>query len=517
MRRVIAAAAVAALTSGVIAAQPAAAKRPDKPKPDRSVVAAERLTDAVTVNGILRHLRQFQVIANENGGNRASGLPGHEASADYIQTQLERAGYEVSRQSFTFPFFQELSPSVLETGDEAFEHQTFNYSGSGHVTGVVVPTTDLVIPATPEPSSTSGCEPEDFTPAPTDPAIALVQRGTCDFAVKVDNAVAAGYDAIIIMNEGNPGRTEVLAGTLGAPKTVPVVGVSYEDGVALAEGGDVEATVTTEVESDPDRETFNLIANLPAKGDRRNDEVVVVGAHLDSVPDGPGINDNGSGSAGILEIALQLSETKLDRKLERPVRFAWWGAEELGLLGAEHYVNSLSTDEVNSIYANLNFDMIGSSNYVRFVYDGDGSAGGPSGPPGSGEIKQLFTDYFESRDQAWEPTEFNGRSDYGPFIAAGIPAGGVFSGADGIKTPEQEQIYGGTAGEIYDPCYHRACDDITAINTSALHELGDAAAWGLARLVLNPRGLFPDGSVAPKGPRAKNGPKFDSPGHLSRR
>ncbi|TSD65171.1 M28 family peptidase [Aeromicrobium piscarium] len=525
MKRLLCAAAAAALAGGLVAAQPATAK---PPKPDDRAAQAQKVVDGVTVNGILRHLRQFQVIANAHDGNRASGLPGHEASADYIETQLRRAGYQVERQTFTFPFFQELAPSVLRTDAGDIEHHTFTYSGGGDVTGAVVPTNDIVIPATPEPSSTSGCEASDFDAAPEDPAIALVQRGTCDFAVKVENAVAAGYDAVIVMNEGNPGRTDIATGTLGAPQDVPVVGISYDDGVALAEGA-VTVTVTTEVESDPDRETFNLIAELPArhqhakgpgkgKGPKkppqvREDEAIVVGAHLDSVTEGPGINDNGSGSAGILEIALQLSRTGVADRLERPVRFAWWGAEELGLLGSEHYVASLSPDELGSIYANLNFDMIGSENYVRFLYDGDGSAGGPAGPPGSGEIRDIFAGFFERQGLAWEPTEFDGRSDYGPFIAAGIPAGGVFSGADGMKTEQEAQIYGGTAGEIYDSCYHQLCDDMTAINTNALHELGDAAAWGVAQLGLG-QPLYPDMSRAPYSQQLTT-PDFDYKGGLA--
>ena len=133
------------------------------------------------------------------------------------------------------------------------------------------------------------------------------------------------------------------------------------------------------------------------------------------------------------------------------MRFAFWGAEESGLLGSEHYVDSLSDDELATIYANLNFDMVGSPNYVRFVYDGDGSDTDPAGPPGSAQIEAIFNDYFASQGLASEPTAFDGRSDYGPFIAVGIPAGGLFSGAEGVKTPEQAAVYGGTAGVAVRP------------------------------------------------------------------
>lgn len=362
-----------------------------------------------------------------------------------------------------------------------------------------------MIPPGAEPSSSnSGCEASDFPAAPTEAAIALVQRGTCTFEDKATNAAAAGYDAVIIFNEGQPGREGLLTGTLGNPVDIPVVGVSYADGAALAEAG-VTARVTTSTETDLNRETENVIADLPAKAlkDTNQDEVVVVGAHLDSVAVGPGINDNGTGSATILETAEQMSALKLTKKLERPVRFAFWGAEESGLLGSEHYVAELSDAELSKIYANLNFDMLGSPNYVRFVYDGDGSAGGDAGPAGSDAIEGIFTDYFDAKGLASEPTDFDGRSDYGPFIDAGIPAGGLFSGAEGVKTAEEAAIYGGTAGQPYDACYHAACDDITNLNTTALHELGDAAAHATGVLTMSPSGLFPDGSLKGKESRSK--------------
>jgi Zn-dependent M28 family amino/carboxypeptidase len=380
------------------------------------------------------------------------------------------------------------TPTVYETG-------TFDFSGSGEVTGQVFATNDIVIPPnpTPPPNSTSGCEPGDFAPAPAEDAVALIQRGTCDFSVKVTNAQAAGYDAVIIFNEGNPGRTDLFIGTLGGPFTIPVVGLSFADAAALyaqlQAGQTVVVRVLTETEIDPTRMTTNIIADS-ATGSA--DRVVVVGAHLDSVIAGPGINDNGSGTSTILEIAEEMAELGIRNR--QKVRFAFWGAEELNLLGSEHYVNTLSNEELQSIKANLNFDMLGSPNYVRFVYDGDGSDGGPVGPPGSAQIEDLFNDYFASQGLATDPTPFDGRSDYGPFIAVGIPAGGLFSGAEGEKTAEQAAVYGGTAGEPYDPCYHQACDDITNLNTKARFELGDAAAHATMTLARTRTGFFEDGS-----------------------
>ncbi|GAA3524697.1 aminopeptidase [Aeromicrobium flavum] len=499
MKRAIIAASAVVLTAGLVTASPAEAK----PGPAVPKGQTTKLTKAVQVNGILKHLRQFQRIANANDGNRASGLPGYEASVDYVTQQLRKSGYTVKKQAFTFPFWQDLSPATLTVDGSTVETASFTYSGDGSITGPIVPANVTLPPTAPPGETESGCAVSDFQPAPAEPAIALVQRGTCPFGDKVDNAVAAGYDAVLIFNEGQEGRTSLVAGTLGEPKSVPVAGLSYEDGAALATAENPTGTLTTDTEFDPEATTWNVIADLPKKRLKKikhKDQVVVVGAHLDSVAEGPGINDNGTGSAGILEIAKQLRKTKLDRKLQRPVRFAFWGAEEAGLLGSEHYVANLSERQLSKIYANLNFDMIGSPNYARFVYDGDGSDG-DAGPAGSGAIEKVFTGYFDSKGLASEPTAFDGRSDYGPFIAAGIPAGGLFTGAEGVKTPEQVPLYGGTAGVAYDECYHSECDDITNVNVDALHEMGDAAAFAVATLGLSKRGLYPDGSrkAAKKG------------------
>lgn len=448
-----------------------------------------RLRNAVTVEGVLEHERAFQQIANRSGGIRASGTAGYDRSVSYVAGKLRGAGYEVTLQRFAFPFFQKtgegafarISPNP-RTFTPGTDFETGTYSGDGDVTGELVPTNDIVLPPTPAPSSTSGCEPTDFPVAPPGPAVALVQRGTCTFQQKVENAAAAGYEAVILFNEGQEGRQDLFVGTLGVPQSIPAIFVSFALGRQLyrqTTAGEVTVRVATDVISGT-RTTRNVIADT-AGG--RIDRVVVVGAHLDSVTEGPGINDNGSGSSTILEIALQMRRLNI-RPLNK-VRFAFWGAEELGLLGSEYYVQNLSTQARRNLDVNLNFDMVGSPNYARFVYDGDGSLTpenpDDAGPEGSDTVEQVFLDYFASRNLATEPTPFDGRSDYGPFIAVGIAAGGLFSGAEGIKTPEQAAKFGGTAGVAFDPCYHQACDTIRNLSRQSLNELGDAAAHAVVR------------------------------------
>ena len=230
---------------------------------------------------------------------------------------------------------------------------------------------------------------------------------------------------------------------------------------------------------------YNLIADWPG-GD--TGDTLMIGAHLDSVAAGPGINDNGTGSAANLEVALAVARSGFQPT--RHLRFGWWGAEELGLRGSTAYVNSLTSAQRDAIGGYLNFDMVGSPNPGYFLYDGDNSDGtgaGP-GPSGSAQIERTLADYFTSIGVPTRGTDFDGRSDYGPFIANGIPAGGIFTGAEGRKTAAQVQLWGGTTG-AFDPCYHRACDTIGNVDDTALDRNSDAiayAVWTLAQGATTP-------------------------------
>jgi Zn-dependent M28 family amino/carboxypeptidase len=369
---------------------------------------------------------------------------------------------------FVFPaLLQQLTPINAE-----YETGTFTNSGDGDVTGPVIPVDINLVPPR---ASTSGCEAADFAgldfSGPND--IALIQRGTCTFADKALNAQAAGAEAVIIFNQGNtPDREALIVGTLApAEPTIPVVGASFADGVALAQPG---STARVRVVPSETRTDVNVIAELPGTSD---DNVVMAGAHLDSVPAGPGINDNGSGSAALLETALMMAKVKP----ENTVRFAWWGAEESGLIGSTAYVEGLSQAERDRIALYLNYDMVGSPNYIFMVYDADQStftAPVPV-PPGSEAIEDLYESYYTLIDEPYDDTEFSGRSDYQAFIEAGIPSGGLFTGAEVVKTPEQEAIWGGTAGEQFDPCYHEDCDTFNNVDLHALEVNSDLIAFAM--------------------------------------
>lgn len=217
--------------------------------------------------------------------------------------------------------------------------------------------------------------------------------------------------------------------------------------------------------------SYNIVAQT--KGGNQ-DSVLAVGAHSDSVFAGPGINDDGSGTIGILETALQLTKYSTNNA----IRFLFWSAEEFGLLGSEHYVTTLPDAELDKIRLYLNFDMIASPNYISAIYDGDGSSFNITGPPGSAEAEEFFEKWFEDQGLPFTATDFDGRSDYGPFLDAGVPAGGIFTGAEEVKTEEQAALFGGQEGVAYDMNYHQAGDNYTNLNFEAftIHTKAIAAA-----------------------------------------
>lgn len=451
----------------------------------------KELSNEVTGDRVFKHLRAFQRIADANDGNRAMGTSGYEASARYVESVLRKSGYRPERQYFSFDELvvdtQSLHAAGIDVPGPLYAAEFAPDTPVGGITGPI---------AQPIDANRHGCTAADWAGVEVTGAVALVSRGTCSFGQKVAAAAAAGADAAILYNNiAGP-----LNPTLGAegPDWIPTVGISLEAGqaiiAALAGGG--EATATYDLQTHVETfESFNVIAQT-RKGD--DDNVVMLGAHLDGVEEGPGINDNGTGSAAILETAVQLARSG---KINNAVRFAWWGAEERGLIGSTHYVNDLvanAPDELDKIATYLNFDMVGSTNYTIGVYDANEStyeAPVPV-PEGSVATEAILTDYFDSIDQPWVDSPFSGRSDYQAFINNGIPASGLFTGADGIKTEEEAEIFGGTAGIPLDPNYHSVGDDLSNVDRTALdimsRAIGDAAQE-LARSTESINGVVPDG------------------------
>jgi Zn-dependent M28 family amino/carboxypeptidase len=431
----------------------------------------DALARAITPNGLRSHLVALAAIARRSGGTRETGGRGYQQSVAYVAGQLREAGYRPRLQSFSFDLFRETRPPRFERlspGPTRYrvrrDFVTMRYSGGEAVSAQLAPVGFA--------SASSGCDRSQFAGFPPG-AAALLRRGTCFFSVKARNAKAAGAAAVLIANEGVPGRTAPILGTLVRPGIgIPVLGISSALGGELArsaQAGTVRVRIALSVVTRRAR-AVNVIADLPG----RRGGVILLGAHLDSVATGPGINDNGSGSALVLEIARQAR--RLGVRRARGLSFAFWGAEELGLVGSSAYMRSLSTRERRQILAALNFDMVGSPNHGRFVYDGDNA------PPGSARIERLFRAHFAARRQSVEEVRLRGSSDHATFARAGIPVGGLFTGADARKDADLARRFGGAASQPYDPCYHQACDTLSNVNVRALDQMADAAAVVALRL-----------------------------------
>ena len=457
--------------------------------------ALPALAQAITEEGLLSHLEALQAIADANRGNRSAYSSGYSESADYVAAQLEDAGYIVERVPFTARSseIQEVSLTYGEaTPAYGDDYLVFSESGSGSVNGKVQ-AVDIVLPPGAENSSTSGCEASDFSDFASG-SIALIQRGTCPFGDKVANAQDAGASAVLIFNEGQAGRRVAFAGSLGFTATVPVLGLSYAQGEALSQVTRAKVEVVLDVTESTD---VNLIART-AGGDPGLR--LVVGAHMDSVSAGPGINDNGSGTAAILEMAIQLAALDLD--LEHQVQFSFWGAEELGLVGSFAWLEeSAASGELGAVDAALNFDMLASPNGVAFLYDGDGSAepsqwDHPQGVPSGSDVLEaaLLQALGES---ASRPVALGVPSDSYGFVSYGIPTGGLFSGANNTKTGDEAQDFGGQSGQAYDACYHQGCDSLSNVDPALYLLLAQAAAAGLQDIALSDERLRSPGAIAP--------------------
>lgn len=297
-----------------------------------------------------------------------------------------------------------------------------------------------------------GCDVSDFPANLTAGNIALVQRGVCPFGDKLINAGKAGAVALVIYDDDAP-----LHGTLGSPTgdEVPTLSISTKDAKeyidVLKKKPHHKFEVTLYVNSYVNKiKTINVVAETR---DGDHDNVVSLGAHSDSVSEGPGINDDGSGTISLLEVAKQLTKFKV----KNAVRFAWWAAEEEGLLGSYAYANALLPEENSKVRLFMDYDMMASPNYEYQVYD----ANNKDHPNGSGDLKDLYINWYKEHGLNYTLVPFDGRSDYVGFIDVGIPAGGIATGAEGVKTKKGVEKFGGKAGEWFDPCYHQLCDDLS--------------------------------------------------------
>jgi len=425
----------------------------------------EVLRQRVTTDALVAHLAKLQAIADSHDGTRAVGTPGYDASVDYVAGMLRNKGFDVQTPDFQTRVFETAKPE-LTVGGAVINANTLEFSaGTAGVSGPLV-----AAPA----DETPGCVPADYDGIAVKGAVVLVDRGSCPFSEKQAIATKLGAVAMIVADNVDE---ESMGGTLGenTAVTIPVISVSKADGARLrAAPGPATLKLAASTNTINAR---SVIATTKTGSDR---DVVMVGAHLDSVPAGPGINDNGSGVAAVLETALQLGSSP---ELKHAVRFGFWGAEEIGLVGSMTYIESLNVDQLKDIALYLNFDMIGSPNPGYFTYDGDQSTALEDGqspprvPEGSPGIERTFVEYLKSVGKTAEDTSFDGRSDYDGFTMAGIPSGGLFTGAEENMTAEQAALWGGTPDAPFDPNYHKATDTLDHVDRTALGINGGGVAF----------------------------------------
>jgi aminopeptidase S len=207
--------------------------------------------------------------------------------------------------------------------------------------------------------------------------------------------------------------------------------------------------------------------------------VVMAGAHLDSVPDGPGINDNATGAAALLEIATRTGGSP---DVPNALRFAFWGGEELGMYGSTAYVAGLPPAERQKLKAYLNLDMLGSPNPGYFVQGGVGGGRDEAGPAGSADVAKVLVEQLAVVGVKAENVPFDDGSDFAAFLEAGIPTGGLYTGDKKRKSAAQATLWGGQEGERFDHCYHQACDTIGNVDAVTFDRNVDATAATLIRL-----------------------------------
>ncbi|MGB2919920.1 MAG: M28 family metallopeptidase [Mycobacterium sp.] len=479
-RTVTAALAVVVLAIGGCSRQatPVPAPTPD-PDPAAAVEFADGLREKVGVDAMMAHLVRFAEIADAHGGNRALGTPGYDASLDYVVDALRDKGFDVDTPEFEVRIPWADEPALTVAGDSV-EARPLEYTIGTEPGGVTGP----LLPARVE--DTPGCTADDYDGLPVEGAVVLVDRGSCPFGAKQAVAAERGAVALIVANNEDGDQ---MGGTLGQDTEVriPVVSVTKDVGAQLRgqPGAPTALTLNAGVRIE---QTRNVIAQTRTGSTA---DIVMVGAHLDSVAEGPGINDNASGVAAVLETALQLGSSP---QINNAVRFGFWGAEEFGLLGSSNYVESLDAEGLKDIALYLNFDMIGSPNPGYFTYDGDQSTapdpreGNPRIPEGSAGIERTLVDYLDRQGKPGEDTLFNGRSDYDAFTRSGVPAGGLFSGAEAEKSARQAEIWGGQADAPFDPNYHKDTDTLDKIDRTAMQIHGGGVAYSVGLYAQDQRG-----------------------------
>jgi Zn-dependent M28 family amino/carboxypeptidase len=435
-------------------------------------VSGEQLASKVSVDNVYAHLAELQKIADAHDDNRADGTPGYQASVDYVAKALRDKGFDVQT-----PEFQRLSGS--QGGRPVLTVAGRNYRVDQASLLLTTPPGGLRA-LTLRPRKAAGCTTADYGSTSVKGAIAVVDDSGCSIVDKHRAAFAAGAVGMLVVSEATPARP------VGAPPGLFTPGYYRQFKIPVGvidEGADsalrrTNSPVTLVLDNKPVMTTSRNVVAQTKTGDSAN--VVVVGAHLDSVRSGPGVNDNGSGVAAVLETALQLGA---EPQGGNAVRFAFWGAGDVSLDGSTDYLRSLNADQLKDIAMYLNVDTIGSTNAGYFTDDGDQSTQAGAkvtpAPEGSAGIERMLAGRLSLAGVRPADVPLGRGSDYAPFLSAGIPIGGVTAGSTQLKSDVQARIWGGRAGVAFDPNYHTPRDTIDNVDRTALGILASSAAFAV--------------------------------------
>jgi Zn-dependent M28 family amino/carboxypeptidase len=453
------------------------------------------LAGKITSDAMYTHLRKLAEIADANKGTRAEGTPGYTASVDYVVAVLRDNGFDVQ------------TPEFDRMGSTRQGAQTLTVAGRNYP----VDQASLLLTTAPgglnattlRPQRSPGCGQADYGAADVKGAIAVVDDSGCSIVDKQNAAIAKGAVGLLVVSTGRGNGSPAGLFTPGYYQRlkVPVAVIQADVDAALRR---TRAPVRLTLDSKALMVKSRNVVAQTKTGDARN--VVVVGAHLDSVAAGPGINDNGSGVAAVLQSAVELGSQP---QVTNAVRFAFWGAEETGLEGSTKYLAGLDRDQLNDIALYLNFDMLGSPNAGFFTYDGDQS-GQPnpdipaaSVPAGSAGIERTLAGYLNLAGRRPADMPLGRGTDYSPFLVAGIPIGGMTTGAAHQKTEVQARLWGGRAGVVFDPNYHGPRDTIDNVNRDALAVMGPAVAFAVGTYAQSVEGV---NGVPPRDQRNRSTP-----------
>jgi Zn-dependent M28 family amino/carboxypeptidase len=432
---------------------------------------ARDLADKVGIDGMYVHLRKLQEIADANNHSRAEGTPGYEASVDYVAQTLRDKGFDVQTPEYERLGVASPGKPALTVSGRDYPVDQASFLTPTKAGGLRAVTLRSQKPA--------GCAAADYGTKKIAGAIAVVDDTGCSIVDKQNTAVAEGAVGLLVVS--NPGASGSPKGlfTPGYYRGLKVpVGVIDADTDAALRRTDAPVLLTLDAEAAMVK-SRNVVAQTKT-GDTHN--VVVAGAHLDTAAKSPGINDNGTGVAALLETAAALGSQP---QVTNAVRFGFWGSEERVLAGSTKYVESLDRDQLNDVALYLNFDMLGSPNSGFFTYDGDQSGqANPdvpanSVPVGSAGIERTLAGYLNLAGIRPADMPLGKASDYSPFLDAGVPIGGITTGAAQRKTELQARLWGGTAGVAFDRNYHLAGDTVDNVSRDALAVTGPGAAFAV--------------------------------------